>query len=272
METTRHDSPSFRPYAERRAAEAVFLQHLAWIDKVAAIACRRNAWAAEAEDFGAWAKMKMMEDDYAVLRKFRGESDIRTYITTVVVRYFHAYSRERRGRWRSSAAAERLGPPARELEMLVRRDGYRLAQAGEKLRIAGRTTLSDAELARLLAQLPERAPLRPVEVGEESLPGGAEARSRADERVLAAEAETRHRELAEALDRAMQGLSSEERMIVRMHLRDDRTLADVARTLRVEQKPLYRLVPRLRERLRSALVADGISPAEVRALLDRHDP
>lgn len=272
METSRYDSPSFRPYAERRAAEAIFLQHLSRIEKAAARACRQNAWATEAEDFAAWAKMKMMEDDYAVLRKFRGESEVVTYLTTVVVRYFHAYSRERRGRWRSSAAAERLGPPARELEMLVRRDGYRLAQAGEKLRTAGRTTLSDAALARLLAQLPDRAPLRPVEVGEESLPGGAEARSRADERVLASEAEIRHREAAEALDRAMQRLSPQERMIVRMHLRDDRTLADVARTLRIEQKPLYRIVPRLRERLRRDLVAAGISPAEVRALLDRHDP
>jgi RNA polymerase sigma factor (sigma-70 family) len=272
METPRHDPLAPRPRAARLDAEAVLLEHLAWIDRVAAMACRRNAWATETEDFAAWARMKMMEDDYAVLRKFRGESNLRTYIATVVVRYFHAYSRERRGRWRSSAAAERLGPLARELEMLVRRDGYRLAQAGEKLRTAGRTTLSDAQLARLLAELPEREPLRPVEVGAEPLLGAAEARSRADERVAATEDERRRREAAEALERAMAQLSPEERMIVRMHLGDGRTLAEVARTLRVEQKPLYRLVPRLRERLRTLLVADGISPAVVRATLDRQDP
>jgi RNA polymerase sigma factor (sigma-70 family) len=256
---------------DRQSAEAVFLEHLGWIEKVAAIACRKNAWATEAEDFAGWVKMKIMEDDYAVLRKFRGESEMKTFITTVVVRLFHAYSRERRGRWRPSAAAERLGPPARELEMLVRRDGYGVAQAGEKLRTAGRTTLSDIELARLLARMPERGPLRPVEVGADPVLGAAGA-SRADERVAASEAEAEHRALMAALGRAMEELSPEERMIVRMHFSEGRTLADVARTLRVDQKPLYRLVPRLRERLRERLAAEGVSPASVRALLDQEDP
>lgn len=257
---------------DRLNAEAVFLQHLGWIENVASIACRRNAWATEAEDFAAWAKMRMMEDDYAVLRKFRGESEVKTFITTVVVRYFHGYSRERRGRWRSSAVAERLGPPARELEMLVRRDGYRLAQAGEKLRTAGHTTLSDMELARLLARIPERAPLRPVEVGAEPLLGAADRGSRADERVAAAEAEAQRKDLKEALDRALRELTPSERMIVLLHFRDGRTVAHIARTLGLEQKPLYREIPRLRERLRDRLAAEGMSPAAVRGLLDREDP
>lgn len=256
---------------DRPSAEAVFLEHLGWIEKVAASACRKNAWATEAEDFAAWVKMKMMEDDYAVLRKFRGESEVKTYITTVVVRYFHNYSRERRGRWRPSAAAERLGPPAGELEMLVRRDGYPLRQAAEQLRTAGRTTLSDVELARLLARIPERAPLRPVEVGAEPVLA-AEDPSRADERVVASESEAERSALTDALKRAMGELEPEERMIVRMHFGDGRSLADVARTLGVDQKPLYRLVPRLRERLRERLVAEGVSAAVVRALLDREDP
>lgn len=253
--------------SDPRSPEALFLAHLGWIDKVAAITCsKRGVWGAEAEDFTAWVRMRLMDDDYAAIRKFRGESAFRTFLASVVVRYFHAFDRERRGRWRPSAAAERAGPPATDLETLVRRDGYTLPQAGEKLRTAGRTTLSDAALARLLATLPERAPLRPVEVASEAVLHAAPGGARADARVAAAEAETRRETVLGALGDAMEALDPEERIIVRMHFADGRTLADVARALRLEQKPLYRRVDRLRRRLRELLEHAGVAGADVRHL------
>lgn len=226
-----------------------------------------SVWGEDAEDFASWAKMRLMEDDYAVLRKYRGESELRTYLTVVVTRLFHEHGRDRMGRWRNSAAAERLGQLAKDLEILVHRDGCRLAEAGERLRSAGRTTLSDTELARVLAQLPERAPLRPREVGPEPLemaPGTA----RADEHVVAAETGERRSVVLAALFRAMNGLEPQDRLLVRMNLAEGRSLADVARSLRVEQKPLYRRIERLRAGLRRALEEAGISGEDVRELLD----
>lgn len=248
--------------------EAVFLAHLGWIDRVASIACNKaGVWGAEAEDFSAWVRMKLIEDDYAVLRNFRGGSELKTYLASVVVRHFFTYNRMQRGRWRPSAAAERLGSPARELEMLVHRDRYTLEQAGEKLRTAGLTTLSDTDLARLLARLPQREPLRPVQLDPELALSATPNASRADERVTAAEAEARRRRMMGALDQALEQLEPEEQMIVKMHFADGYTLADVARALRLEQKPLYRRVARLRDRLKSSLEGAGLRGDDVRSLL-----
>jgi DNA-directed RNA polymerase specialized sigma24 family protein len=152
--------------------EDVFLEHLGWINRVAAMACSRyGLWGSEAEDFTSWVQIKLMDDDYAVLRHFRGESGLKTYLASVVTRQFQEYRRQRFGRWRPSAEARRLGSTALHLEALVRRDGYRLDQAGERLRTGGLTTQSDAELARILARLPERDPLRPVELQNLQLNG-----------------------------------------------------------------------------------------------------
>ena len=85
--------------------EAVFLAHLGWIDRVASIACAKNGvWGPEAEDFGGWVRMQLMEDDYAVLRNFRGGSELKTYLASVVVHHFLTFNRMRRGRWRSQNA------------------------------------------------------------------------------------------------------------------------------------------------------------------------
>jgi RNA polymerase sigma factor for flagellar operon FliA len=228
-------------------------------------------WGDEAEDFAAWMRMKVMEDDYAILRGFRGHSELRTYLASVVVRHFFNFNRARRGRWRPSAAAERLGSPARELELLVHRDGYSLTQAGEKLRTAGRTTLSDAELARLLGRLPSRASLRPAEESPRML-NSTPGTSRADERVVAAEAKVRRDEMMNALQVALKQLDGEEQLIVRMHFADGIRLADVAQALHLEQKPLYRRVDRLRGRLRALLEEAGLSRKDVQDLLEFEAP
>ncbi|HZG44336.1 MAG TPA: sigma-70 family RNA polymerase sigma factor [Longimicrobium sp.] len=253
---------------DRQHSEQLFLEHLGWIERVAAMVCsKQGVWGVEAEEFAAWIKLKLMDDDYAAIRRFRGESSIKTYLATVVTRQFYEYQREQGGRWRPSAAAERLGQLAKELEALVYRDGYRLEQAGEKLRTAGRTTLSDTELGRLLAQVPTRLPLRPVEVPADLVLGGVEGTHRADERVAAAEAEALRGRVLGALERAMARLETEDHAIARMHFQEGRSLADVARALRLDQKPLYRRAERIRVKLRAYLEEEDVGYTDVLGVL-----
>jgi RNA polymerase sigma factor for flagellar operon FliA len=257
---------------DREAAEALFLEHLDWIDKVAAISCARSGIrGAVAEDFASQVRMKLLEDDYGIIRRFAGNSGLRTYLATVVTRQLVDFQRGQGGRWRASAAAERIGPPAPELERLVRREGYTLQQAGEKLRTAGRTTLSDAGLARLLGQFPERAPLRPEVQEPATGMGAAPGVSRADERVTEAEAGTRRADMLGALQAALKQLDEEDQLVMRLHFAEGQTVADVARALRLDQKSLYRRVERLRVRLRKLLESAGLSGDDVRGLLHEDD-
>lgn len=253
---------------DRMKYEARFLEHLGRIERVAVQACSNHSiWGAEAEDFVAWIKMKLMADDYAIFRSFRGEAELSTYLTTVVVRQFHEYWRQRLGRWRPSVMAERLGSPAKDLEALVHRDGYTLQEAGEKLRTAGRTTLSDVELARLFGRLPPRTPPRPVEVAWDPKLGESPGLARVEDPVRDSEAAAHRGRVMEVLERAMGQLDPEDRMIARMHIENGYTLADVARTLRLEQKPLYRRLNRMLERLRGYLEANGVRRSDVHELL-----
>jgi RNA polymerase sigma factor for flagellar operon FliA len=240
----------------------LLVAHRQWIEKVAAITCRRNSvWGDDAEEFASLAMMKVIENDYAVLRKFRGECDLKTYLATVVVRRFHEYARERWGRWRHSAQAERLGQPAKDLEALVNRDGYTLNEAMEVLRTSGRTSASDGELVRLFAALPHRSP-RPGSAGAAPL-DALPAATRADDRVIAGEAEGRCRQVMEALFRALARLTPDDQVLVRGRFGEGRSVADIARGLRCEQAPLYRRSERLRDEVRRSMEAAGVSKEDV---------
>lgn len=250
--------------------ELLFLAHLGWIDRVSKMVCAQNGvWGPEAEDFAASVRLKMMEDDYAIFRNHRGDASLKTYLATIVNRKFVDRRRGEQGRWRPSAVARQLGPPAPDLEALVYRDNYRLDQAGETLRTSGRTTLSDRELGRLLKKIPRRE--RHVQVTTGELPDAMEASGRADDGVARAERRTLRDRVTSALRRAMARLTSEDQIIVRMHIVDGLTLADVARALNIAQKPLYRRVERLRKLLRTSMEAEGVAGEDVQGMMEEEE-
>jgi len=254
---------------DRPAAEALFLQNLAWIERVCASLCRRHGVAGDdADEFASWARASLIDDDYATLRKFRGESAFTTYLTVVLSTLFSAWRVREHGRWRPSAAARREGPLAVRLEAMVRRDGLRLDEAAERLRTAGQTTLSDRELAALLARLPAHALPRPVPAGDEVLAETPAPAAAADLRALEGEAEARRGEGEQALRRALETLEPEDRVMVRMRFWEELSVADIARGLGVAQKPLYRRMERVLARLRRQLEGAGLSRERVRELLE----
>lgn len=253
---------------ERQDIEALLRENLGTVDRICASLCRRHGLVGdEADDFCGWVKLRLVENDYAILQKFRGESALATYLTVVIAMLFREYRVHEWGRWRHSAAARRLGKAAMRLELLLYRDGCTLAQAAQILRAEGHH-LTDAELRALLAQLPPRSFPRPVEVGSDSLEA-TPAPARADDRVEGDEADRARRTIEESLLRALERLPDEDRLIVRMRVWEAMSLADVARVLKLPQKPLYRRWDRILATLRKGLVADGVSPDDIRGLLDR---
>src|SRR4051794_1597158 len=95
-------------------------QHLGWIRRRAAALCRHDRLDAdETDDFVSVALTRLVDDDYAVLRKFRGDCALTTYLTVVLAMLYRDFRVSRWGRWRPSAEARRRGPAAVALETLV---------------------------------------------------------------------------------------------------------------------------------------------------------
>ncbi len=253
--------------SEHRSAEARFLECLDSIDRIVASLCRRHGLRGDdADDFASLAKLHLIEDDYAVVRKFRGESSISTYLAVVLAMLLREYRVQRWGRWRPSAEARRKGDLAVRLETLVYRDRLRFAEAAEVLRSSGETAQSDRELGEMLTSLPRRTPIRPMEVGPDLL-DGAEGTFAADD-IVERESATYEQDSAKAaLDGAMSRLAPEDLLIVRLRFWEEMTIAEVARALKIEQKPLYRRIERVLGELRASLLASGLSREQAELVL-----
>src|SRR5688500_7381072 len=230
--------------------ERTFLDNLPVIDRIIAIIARRHSLSTtDAEEFASWARARIIDGDYAVLRKFGGRSAISTYLSIVVTNLFRDYRNSIWGRWRPSAAATRIGPIGIRLEELLYRDGRSLREAIEVLHSAG-VTLSSSDLSRLAARIPHRE-----RASEVSLDNPDAAAAAVDPSALP---EGEDAETIAAVRAALEQLPADEQVIMRMRFWDDISVADIARTLGMDQKPLYRRIESIQTRMRSVLAARGI--------------
>jgi RNA polymerase sigma factor for flagellar operon FliA len=241
--------------------------HLEVLAGVLTTVCRRHHLSREdSEDFSSEFYLRLVQDDYAVFQQFQGRSSLRTYLLVVVTRAFQDWRNALWGKWRNSAEAKRLGNLAQHLERLTVRDGLSLDEAHHFLEAAGRGA-PRSELAALAARFPVRPGRHFVSIDE--LIEYPAADTGPAQTAEAAEARAMARLVRQSVAAAVEGLDPSDRLILRMRFEDGISVADIARTLGLDQKPLYRRVDRLLEQLRGALGGQGLSAPEVIDLLER---
>jgi RNA polymerase sigma factor (sigma-70 family) len=244
--------------------DQLFLKSLPLIDKLIAFACRRSRFSQQdAEDFASCVKIKLIEDDYGVLRKFEGRCKLHTFLGVTIQNLAKDYRDHIWRKHRASAEAKRLGEVAERLEMLLVRDGYTFDEACQILRINQKVDMSVAELADLRAKLPPRTGWH--KVGEEGLQGEAAQDPRPDQELQEKEREVKLRRVLMGVHRALSTLSKDDQLLVKKRTRF--SVAEIARIDKVEQKPLYRRLEKIYKALEKALEREGVRREDVKEIL-----
>ena len=252
------------------SSRVLFEENLEVIERAITRVCaeaRLNG--ANAEDFASSARLALLADDCAILRKFEGRSSLPTYLTIVVQRLF-IDARRAEGRWYPSAEAQRRGAAAVQLERLIVHERRTFDDAAEIVR-RDHADVTTRELESLAAALPDRMPrplVVPVEEGDEERFAG---NSTAADLVDALDVAQRSTLANDAVRAAMTMMSSEDRVILRLRFSANASIAQIARSLGLEQRPLYRRIEALLARLRRGLEAAGVDASSAHELIGAPD-
>ena len=239
------------------------LSNLDLIERIIVFTCRRHRLVRdEAEEFAGNVRLKLIENDYAVLRTFEGRSAFATFISVVIQRLLLDYQTQRLGKFHASAAAKRMGETAIELERLLHRDRRSFDEAAMIL-MSRDSSLSRELLQSIDEQLPPRGPKRrTVDLDEaESVGTSPEEPGRHSERCQTA------KDVSAIVRQYIDTLPDDKRLILGLRFDGDMSVADIARSLRLEQKPLYRTIEKHLRALRKHLEAAGIDAAVVTELV-----
>jgi RNA polymerase sigma factor (sigma-70 family) len=243
-----------------------FEENLEAIDRAIARVCREMRLdGANAEDFASSVRLALLANDGAILQKFEGRSSLPTYLTIVARRIFYD-QRRASGRFYASAEAHRRGPAAVELERLIVHERHSFNDAAEIVR-REHPEVTPHELDEVIAALPDRMPraffVPAVEGDEDRFASG----STAADRVEAFDAARRSMQTNDAVRTAMETMTAEDRLILRLRFTANASIANIARSLGLEQRPLYRRIEALLVRLRRALEASGVDAEFVNDLI-----
>ena len=247
-------------------SEHLFLDQLQLIERAIRAVCRRQRLSpTDGEDFAGAVRLHLIDDDYAVLRKFQGRSSLKTFLIAVIAHRYQDWRNSRWGKWRPSTEARRQGPLAMHLEQLIGRDGLTFDEAYETLKTNWQVPESRQALEAMAATLPVRTNRHFVP--EDSLEDHADASGTADATVRRTEAGTAAARASTLLTGAMDDLPAQDRLILKMRFEDDVPIADIAQVLKLEAKPLYRRIEQLLKTLRARLEQSGLSASAVVELL-----
>jgi RNA polymerase sigma factor for flagellar operon FliA len=234
--------------------EELFLANLPTIENLVQLVARqqRMTWA-EAEDFASIVRLRLIENNYAIIRKFRGGSTLRTYLTVVIARQALDYRDACWGRWRPSRVARRMGRTAVKLEKLIVRDGLSVDDAWQAVPAA--ETARDAVSLRAFAErLQPRVRRHWVSIDDldEAHAGAADPEVEGlfnDGRVTG------------ALARALCSLAPDDSRLLKLRFTDGLAISTIARQEGIDQASLYRRLAGLLRRLRRDLEGRGIAAA-----------
>lgn len=251
-------------------APELLTSNLALIERAVSFACRRHRLdATDADEFRSIVLLRLVENDYAILRAFEARSSFATFISIVVQRMMLDHRIASWGKWHASAEARRLGDLAVELEKLLMRDGRTLEDALAILapKHAGATRESLHELA---ARLPQRAPRHREVALEDARP--VAAADDIEESLLAAERRTSSERVSSLMSEMIAGLPDDDRLILQLRFEGQMSVAHIARMLRIEQKLLYRRIEQRMRDLKRALEQRGVARRDVLDLIGRDEP
>lgn len=237
----------------------LLLANLGLVNEVVRFVARRQQLNTEQEaELESFVRLRLVEDDFRVLRQFEGRSSLRTYLTIVVQRLWLDYRNHALGRWRASAAASRLGPAARLLEELVYRDGFSFDEASQV--VAGRGLQVDrAELLELWRAMPLRHPHRLPKGSVEEAQEVPDPAPDPETRALRSETAAR---LERVLVAALRELPPTDLLLVHLHFSEGVSLLALSRLWCEPYKALARRLEALLRDLRRRVRAAGIAAGE----------
>jgi RNA polymerase sigma factor for flagellar operon FliA len=242
--------------------QKLLVEHLDLVDQVVRYIVRRHHLAAgDVEEFASVVRLRLIDRDYAILRKFQGRSNLATYLTTVIERLYLDFCTANWGKWRPSAVARRLGPEAIMLEQLLGRDGLTFDEAVALLQTNHHVPATREELDAIRVQLPARVVRHLGDEGELAVLASS---------VAVNDLSLEHEEDRQILDRVEAALSSEiaalpprVQLILKMRFHDGMKVARIARLLHVPAKGLHRELHGIIDSLQQKLRTRGIDRTDI---------
>jgi RNA polymerase sigma factor (sigma-70 family) len=223
----------------------------------------------------------LQKDNYRVLKEFKGNSRLTTYITAIISRQAIDSIRKKLGRDREKDRAKELGEIGILIYQRIIKDGYPIADAFNELRESHGFTGTREQLEEMIRKIKGKNPGPHLPGTSQPLNGSSVVKNgktinedeyvvpdtKSDPQVILIETQ-RKRKMHEIIRTIITDLNGEERLLLRMRFptgedEKPRSVEQVSKVLGITQKAVYKRIDRLLKKCRNTLDREGVSVNEL---------
>jgi len=209
----------------------------------------------EKEEFTSYALEKVV----IAFKKFKGKSSERTYLTIVIRNAFQDFIRQKRGRWRVPQKVKKLGQEAELLFTLRYREGRDFDDAYNILSSCFNSVPSVQVIKDLWEKLEEfYTRQKPVYVSFEDITARELYLSSLVENVDSSLTEQKYEELIVLLEKLVNELPEDYRLILRMHFEQGVKISALARIFNTTRGKMERRIKKILKVLKEQILKAGV--------------
>lgn len=242
----------------------ILLANLPLVRRVIRSVCYGTMDADEIDEFTGFVQLRLIENDYSIIRAFKERSSFGTYLMTVVTRLLSDYRNHLWGKWHPSAEAKRQGMLAIEVERLIMRD-RRLLEDALIVLLPKYPGTTKEMLEQIAASLPKRHRRKFVGLDETKDQPAVEESPAEVEQIQTGAL------ISAVVRRFIERLPNEDQLLFYLRFECDMPVPQIARSLQQDQQVLYRLLRTHFAALRRELEKAGVKAADVASLIGSND-
>jgi RNA polymerase sigma factor (sigma-70 family) len=247
-------------------AAEFYANQLKQIDEAISIICRKHGmFGDEAKDFAQHVHLHLIEKDFRILRAYKGNSSLKTYLHTVISRIFIDQVRVK---WHPSAEAKRIGETAVELEKLIYRNQYSVHEACQILAANPSTAIDENAAHDMLGRLHVKTQrLAKVDDSEERLLILPDPAPDPENRIAHKQFLGKKRQMIAIIGNIIPSLSSEDKLLIKLLFLSGHKISEIARLQGKDDRQLYKKTQAILQKMREAVADAGIMESDIREIL-----
>ena len=223
----------------------------------------------------------LQKDNHRVLKEFKGNSRLTTYITAIISRQAVDSIRKKLGRDREKDRAKELGKTGILIYQRIVKDGYPIPDVYNDLHQNHGFTGTIDELEEIVRKIKGKNPGAHLPGNSQPLNGSSVVKNGKtvnDDEYVVPDTKSnpqdilletqRKRKMHEIIRTIITGLNGEERLLLRMRFptgedEKPRSVEQVSKVLGITQKAVYKRIDRLLKKCKNTLDREGVSINEL---------
>lgn len=221
----------------------------------------------EVEEFKSEVMLKLCENDYKILREYKGKSSFKTYIIVVISRIYIDLLRKKIGRWRASKVAEVYGETGRLIEELIYKKGYSISEACKVLSYNYGIKISEEEIEEITKNIYPKENINKVDFKEikDSIKS---ADLYPDKEMEVEEREAKRYAIERIIKEEIEKLSDIDKLIIKLKFESNISTNRISKALGISNFLLKKKIKEIMELLKESVIKRGYDEETIKDLLN----